>query len=56
MIYDKIQQPWKCVCDRILYTQADDLCMDNALATSLNAKYSESNAVNINFRQEVEVI
>jgi len=56
MIYDTLTLPWKCVCDRTLYNQVDDLCMETAKYQELTQKYSESNAINIVFKDELEVI
>jgi len=55
MVYDKIQKPWLCVCDRTLYTQVNNLCVLNSQATAITSKYSESNAINIQFKDELEV-
>jgi len=56
MIYDRLTSPWECVCNRTLYSQVDDLCMEKAKIQELTQKYSESNAINIVFKDELEVI
>jgi hypothetical protein len=55
MIYDTALQPWSCVCDRVVYTQAGDLCMEKTISDQIAITYPETNAATINYNNELEV-
>ncbi len=54
-LYDELLKPWVCICDRTIYTQTGDFCMQKTEAEKINNNYPEASAINIQFKDELEV-